>query len=780
MLFLSQSIICQVVYTLNTEEIIQKPYKTEIDYVVIKVPGYQMTTELGDPQLPVEYLRFAIPRGMKAEILGYKVLMRETKPLEKKILPAQHPIPTALNYQRKGFVEPNSAIYESESIFPGKIAEIVHEGLFDGNIPIITIAVYPVQYYPIKNEVELLSSIEITLKYIESENWGILRTKTKRSYNEHIKLLKATIDNEDDVFGFGLDDQIIEDRDYGGLKSISADFEYIVITSEELSSSFTEFTNWKRRKGVDIGLVTVEDISSEYSGDLVSGIYDEAGKIREFLNDMYSDYGLEYVLLGGDNTVVPVRYGFGDINDQNPERNNYLHYIPADLYYADFTGDWKVDADTLYGEPFNPIDPLDDDDPDYETEVYVGRILCSSSEEVSNWTTKLKKYEIYPGNGNGSYLTKSFMIQSDDMQDAEQAQYVANHLGDFNETIWEEIPSYNSLGIPTFPTGVDAVDEMNENYGLISWFSHAGPSSIGIGTLGNNDGSCQDCKYNICALDSWDETGQSSSCIEEDGNGLDNLTNYNFPGIVYTIACTTTPFDNDLVSPNTSVNLGQGWTTNTLAGGPAFLGFTRVGWVGDSYLLYEEFADIIDNNTTFHLGKAEALSKSNYSDHYYSYSHNLLGCPETEIWTESPNTYNNVTITENGSNVTVSTGVSGSNICLMSIVDNGDTYHELQPDVSSHTFTNVPFQYYVTVTKHNYYPYLKDPAIVYVQNVSIYDSRIISGEKIYAGSNVTQEISSGPVIINSGANVIFNAEDELLIEETFDVKSGGSFEVNLN
>ncbi len=448
----------------------------------------------------------------------------------------------------------------------------------------------------------------------------------------------------------------------------------------------------------------VEDIFSEYSGDLVSGIYDEAGKIREFLKDMYTNYCLEYVLLGGDNTVLPIRYGFGDINDQDPQRDNFSEYIPTDLYYAEYNGDWNVDADTLFGEPFNLLDTLDDDDPEYESEVYVGRILCRSSEEVSNWTTKLKKYEINPGNGNGSYLTKSFMIQSDYMQRDDHAHFVASHLGDFNDTvIWEEIPSYDSPGIPSFPTGVDAVNEMNKNYGLISWFSHAGPGSIGIGTKGDNCDTCQDCKYNICALDSWDETNQSSTCIEEDGNGLDNLTNYDFPGIVFTPGCYSTLFDNDLVSPNTTVNLGQGWTTNTLAGGPAYLGYTRNSW-GDAEFLYAEFADIIDNDGSFNLGKAEALSKQNYNDHYYCYAHTLIGCPETEIWTESPDTYNNVTITENGSSVTVSTGVSGSNICLMSIVDNGESYHELQTDVSSHTFTNVPFQYYVTVTKHDYYP----------------------------------------------------------------------------
>lgn len=774
MLSLSDLVICQVVYTLNTKELIQKPHTTESDYVVIEVPGYQMSTEVADPQIPVMYLRFGIPRGMKADNLEYKVQQRETITLDKKILPAQHPIPTSLNYQWNGFVEPKNSIYQRDSLYPGKIAEIVQEGLFDGDIPIVTIAVYPVQYNPVKNVIDILSSLEIKLNYTVSERIAISKKKTKRNLNEHKRLLSSAVDNHEDISRFGLDKFILETSNSGDLKSVTADFEYLVITSEDLAASFTHFMAWKRRKGIDIGLVTVEDISSEYSGDLTSGIYDEAGKIREFLKDMYTNYCLEYVLLGGDNTVVPIRYGCGSNNlIHSSGTTNYLYYIPADLYFADFTGDWKVDADTLYGESSN-------DDPDYESEIYVGRLLCSSEDDIKRWTKKLLQYEMDPGDGNGSYVTKSLMIQSDQMQDGEQADYVSYRLGDFTHTIWEEAPSYNSSGIPTFPTGDDAIDEMNENYGLISWFSHAGPPSIGIGTLGVNTFG-HNYKYNICALDEWDEDdSQSYSCIEESGNGLDNLSNYDYPGIVYTIGCETMPFDNSLFCPDISVNLGQAWTTNTFAGGPAFLGNTRVGWVSTSYQLQAEFADIIDDNTTFHLGKAEALSKNNYSSHYLRYSHDLIGCPETEIWTDSPSTFSNVTVTENGSSVTVSTGVTGSNICVMNAVYNGTDYCENKSDVSSWTFSNVPSQYLVTITKHDYLPYLVNPETTYVQNETFNSVALIHGENIEAGSNVTQDITSGPVTINNGASVIFEAEDEIVIEGVFEVKAGATFEVAFN
>lgn len=64
---------------------------------------------------------------------------------------------------------------------------------------------------------------------------------------------------------------------------------------------------WKKRKGISIDLVTIEDIKNAYTGDLISGINDDAGKLRQFLSDAYQN-GCEYVLLGGDINILPIRY----------------------------------------------------------------------------------------------------------------------------------------------------------------------------------------------------------------------------------------------------------------------------------------------------------------------------------------------------------------------------------------------------------------------------------------------------------------------------------------
>ncbi len=765
----------QITYGLNAETFIQSEHKTFPDYIEISIPDFSFTEKVGEPQIPVKYLRFALPKGMSASDIEITTREKQTFILEKDIFPVQEPIPTKrIEFEQK-MTTPLVQIYQSNDPYPANKAEIFNEGLFDGDIPIVTIAVYPIQYFPKDRVVNFYPSIGIVLNYSQSDREVITKRNRGNRLIDYEKILKAKIDNDDAIEDFGL----LEDSNQSStLKSLSADFQYIIVTEDDLKYNFVEFLGWKRRKGIEIGLVTTENISSNYTGDLVSGINDEAGKLRQFLKDQYTNYGLEYALLGGDNNVVPIRYGCGSNNTLHSSPGDFWYYIPADIYFAEFHEDWKVDGDTLYGE-------ITDDTPlgDYESEIYVGRLLCNSGGDIKNWTKKLLLYEMHPGLGDSLYLENAFFIQADQMQRDDDATLIANHMSNFTATIWEEEPSYNSADIPTFPTGAEAIDEINEGYGFISWLAHAGPPGIGIGTKGCNDRFCSDCKYNICALDSWDREGLSSTCIEEDGNGLDNLTNYGKPGIVYTMGCETTPFDLDFYWPSISTNLGQGWTTYSFAGGPAYLGNTRVGWLGPSQDLQLEFADVIDDDNIFNLGQVEAISKGNNTSdkHYLSYTHNLIGCPETEIWTSVPNVFNNVSISENGSSVTVTTNVAGSNICLMDAVYTGSSsYHDLQTGVSSYTFTNVPSQYNVTVTKHDYIPYTVNPETTHIQNVSISNMTVVEGSYIEAGSSVTQDITTGPVSIQSGSYVLLKPEESVTIEGDFTISSGGNFEISFN
>ena len=426
--------------------------------------------------------------------------------------------------------------------------------------------------------------------------------------------------------------------------------------------------------------------------------------------------GTVWALMAGDYSVVPIRYGCGQsCNSWNSsccippncshcsELNTYK--IPADLYFADFNGDWNVDGNDYYGQPYlsSPPTGFGSDNPDYNPEIFVGRLLCINDEDILNWTEKLIRYEQYPGEGDFSYLNKSFMIVSDQMQQGNQAQYVANYLPNtFTHTIWGEIPGYNAP-MPSFPSGSEVVTEMNNFYGLYSWFGHGSPIAIVTKSHLINNAP----RYTVNTFDAI------NSNEPETGDALDNLTNEKFPAVLYSIGCSNTPFDiHDHCNWDPGRNLGEGFTVTTKVGGVAFLGNTRFGWVGSSYQLYKKLADLIriasydpeSGKSHLHLGVAESISKQNYNNHYLRYSHNLVGCPETQIWINTPDLFTNVTLTDNGTSLTVNTGVSGCNINVRS-VNNGLSYKFNADNVSSYTFNTSIRPLIITITNSQYLPY---------------------------------------------------------------------------
>ena len=152
-----------------------------------------------------------------------------------------------------------------------------------------------------------------------------------------------------------------------------------------------------------------------------------------------------------------------------------------------------------------------------------------------------------------------------------------------------------------------------------------------------------------------------------------------------------------------------------------------------------------------------------------------------EIWTAIPNTFNNVQITENGGTITVNTGgIDSCKICLMSLLDTGATIYEVRNYASSATFTNVVIPYIVTITKHNYIPYLQTLPDEYIQNETFTTNKTRIGGNIYAGHNVTTQKPQGDVIIQNGATLKLKAQNNVYLENGFKVENGGILEINTN
>jgi hypothetical protein len=105
-----------------------------------------------------------------------------------------------------------------------------------------------------------------------------------------------------------------------------------------------------------------------------------------------------------------------------------------------------------------------------------------------------------------------------------------------------------------------------------------------------------------------------------------------------------------------------------------------------------------------------------------------------------------------------------------------DGYFQVQPGVSSYTFTNVSKPYYLTITKHNYIPYQNVLTNVYIQNKNLSSTAYLKCQTVSAGYNVDANQTVGNVVIQNGANITFDATGDIILAAGFEVEVGATFE----
>lgn len=773
-LCLAQFLNAQLTHTVTFDRNLLSIDTTVVDsvsYLKLKYPDLWGEGNIGSPELPVHYLCFSVPYNA----VGFTVTVTEqnavTEQYSLPVYPVQPPIPTDLNAGEQPFVAPDSAIYGSNQYCPVTPVQVANEGFLDGDNHIVTIAVWPISYAPANGEILFRNSVTVRLDYtLRNGNTApasaptptfraITRRNVQRVHRWGREQTKLMVVNPSQVDAFA---PISIARAAVPLNeaTVLPSYEYTVVTNRELAPAFDRLLGWKRQKGLSAGVVCIEDILAcpDFQGDTLSHIYDSAGKLRAYLEHAYKLGSLQYALLAGDYTVLPIRYGCLSSYSSSSTVSNDSK-IPTDIYFSDFNGNWNKDGDAHYGESSH-------DNVDFFPEIFVGRLLCTTRQEIANYTEKLLRYERNPGNGDYSYLKKAFYCQSDQMQNGNEAEKIKNTWGTvfYQDTVIEEFPSYDTESVIS-PTGAEVIQEMNNRYGFFSWHGHGAPAGITVRSRGVNVWD----NYAIVPFDGVLDIDSIHFFYMnvENGHGLDNLTNQDYPAIAYSIACTVTPFD-IYGNYNIPYNIGSSFTVAGLYGGPAFLGNTRNGLVSYSALLEERFVEQI-KSTSCQIGVAEALSKATFSNRRCKLTHHLIGCPEFSMWTDIPSVYSDISVTRTDHSITVSgAGIAGSKVAITSGVNQ-------QPEVKEATSTNITFanaspNSIVTVYKNNAIPYV---APLYLQNDTLDASQYFQVNDIHIGKAVDTNRTEGNVVIESGT-LTFESNGDVWIGDGLIIKEGAT------
>jgi hypothetical protein len=386
--------------------------------------------------------------------------------------------------------------------------------------------------------------------------------------------------------------------------------EYVIITSEAMAAEYQRLADWRTRGGVPTVVRTVEWIRENYPDGV-----DLPERIRTFIKDAVSFWGTEWVLLGGDTPILPVRYG----------RTAYYtgEFIPTDLYYQCLDGNWNRNGNLEFGEGYASA-ARPGDSADLMPDVWIGRVPSQTAEDARAWVDKVLAYEIAPPVDDdypASALMLAEVIAPQNWFPSDAALFDGAILSeetvgylpsDFKiKRLYENYTAFEGAEVETIST---VLEEINRGYGLLHHVGHGYYNNMAVGRSGH------------------------SIIIPQ----ADALQNAGRPSVLYAINCTSAAIDFDCIAEH--------FLFNRHGGALASVGATRFDFPGTSHVYDLEFckevfpsASEIDGDAE-RLGKAASLAKlpfvsvstADNSNRWMQFTLIYLGDPYMAIWARKP------------------------------------------------------------------------------------------------------------------------------------------------
>jgi hypothetical protein len=527
--------------------------ETNGDYVRLIVPGCGQLHRIGEPALPFRTARLVIPPGCTVE--------------EAEVVPSAEPTPLEGHWRVEYAGQPHSRpprgkaafapgdnrrIYASDVPYPASASEVISVQKMAG-YDIALVRVFPVQYKPASGQ--LLFTPEMTLRLSlapsPSEAEPPIRPPAKK---QAVKRVAAFVDNPESM-------QPVTEAPVPGSAASNPTFDYLLVTSSNLAPAFQPLVERKTLDGLMVKVATMETITNTVSGR------DVPEKIRNYIRQSFTNWGIRYVLLGGSTTIIPCRYAYVRV-DLAPKDS----YVPTDLYYACLDGSWNGNADRHWGEA---TDGDHGGDVDLLAEVYVGRAPVATLEQVKTFVEKTIRYET-EANAN---LTNALLM--------------ATFLGDFSTGPCQGADMYKPLRPLLDRFHLDLLDDK----------PHKLPQWARTEALTAMNRSPHVVLYN--------GYGNADMLMRMHSEDLTRLTN-RWPFLACSVGCNAAEFDHGKFWPD---SFGETLVNGTRHGAFAAILNARAGWFDPQYpwkysgefqvKLFEELLQRGDVN----LGSANQRSK---------------------------------------------------------------------------------------------------------------------------------------------------------------------------
>ncbi|MGQ9708174.1 MAG: C25 family cysteine peptidase, partial [bacterium] len=514
-----------------------------------------------------------------------------------RIHPAQKPVILSTK-NRPEFVPPDPALYSSNKPFPEAILDWHNYTATKSGWRICPFGLYPLSYQPASGKLTLFHKVQVKVHY--DEGTLVPPRLSEKQWRVFAPEVKSLVINPEDVLRFGPPRR----------QTDNMDCDYAIITSSTLASNFQNLAEWRTRKGFYTRIFKTDSISSAYPGR------DLQEKIRNFIIDYWTNHGLIYVLLGGDNSIVPARRARCVVDTTTGN-------IPADLYYADLQWSWDGNRNSIFGE-------MTGDTVDLFYDLFIGRASVDNATQVNIFINKTLYYEKTP---TSDYLRKN-LLPYVELWTGYSGKIVSDTIANKTPTGW--LDSYIANPTNTVPMR----DSINAGY----HFCHAAAHGDDYGFY---------------------TQGGTPIYTTTTASGQTNATR---PVILNSIACISGNFEAEDCLAEALMNNANGGAVATIMN-------SRYGWgtppqMGPSEKLDCMFYDYYFIGDTVEIGRNHCASKNVYGYiaqnqavwRWCYYELNLFGDPALPLWYGVPDT-----MTAQNPD-TITTGAQGFQVI---VADNG-------------------------------------------------------------------------------------------------------------
>ncbi len=328
-------ILKHTVHQLNTKLI-----KTDKgSFTLLQLEGCAYTMQTGYPKLPVRRELIEIPLGAEVHIqindASYTDISLTDMGIESPLIPAQPPVVKDGRPVPPLVVNPQA--YQSNTFAPVSLTGFEDLGMMRG-IRLGRIDIYPVQYNPVTHTLRIYDYLEIAVSFLHSDLESTFRFKVRN----------------DNPYFHGINRMILNYKEIkkGAKDTISRyPIKYVIVSPPMFQSALQALVSWKKKKGFQV----VEAYTSN------PNVGSTTTSIKNYLQGLYlnataADPAPTFILLVGDLAQMP---SFTGSNGHK-----------ADLYYAEYTGD-------------------------YFPEAFIGRFSAENESQLGPQIAKTLQYEQY-------------------------------------------------------------------------------------------------------------------------------------------------------------------------------------------------------------------------------------------------------------------------------------------------------------------------------------------------------------------------------------------------